>query len=92
MNLEIELEQLNINHSNELYDLTEANRKYLSEWLPWLDQIKTSGDTRTFVESTIKVGSYHGIMPSVQGWAQVTGYNTILVDPRDPYAHGFEVN
>ena len=44
------------------------------------------------VESTIQIGPYHGIMPSVQGWAQVTGYNTIIVDPRDPYAHGFEVN
>jgi 4-hydroxyproline epimerase len=31
-------------------------------------------------------------MPSIQGWAKVTGYNTIIVDPRDPYAHGFEVN
>lgn len=44
------------------------------------------------VESTIQIGPHHGIMPSVQGWAQVTGYNTIIVDPRDPYAHGFEVN
>ncbi len=44
------------------------------------------------LESTIQIGPYHGIMPSVQGWAQVTGYNTIIVDPRDPYAHGFEVN
>jgi 4-hydroxyproline epimerase len=44
------------------------------------------------VESTTQVGPYPAIMPSVQGWAQVTGYNTIIVDPRDPYAHGFEVN
>ena len=44
------------------------------------------------VESTIQIGPHPGIMPSVQGWAQVTGYNTIIVDPRDPYAHGFEVN
>lgn len=44
------------------------------------------------VESSTQIGPYHGIMPSVQGWAQVTGYNTIMVDSRDPYAHGFEVN
>jgi len=43
------------------------------------------------IESTTQVGAYSAIMPSVQGWAKVTGYNTILVDPRDPYAHGFEV-
>ncbi|MDE0956109.1 MAG: 4-hydroxyproline epimerase [Pseudomonadales bacterium] len=44
------------------------------------------------VESTTFVGSHRGIKPSIQGWAKVTGYNTIIVDPRDPYAHGFEVN
>tara|TARA_B100000780_G_scaffold115480_1_gene80994 strand:- start:156 stop:896 length:741 start_codon:yes stop_codon:yes gene_type:complete len=44
------------------------------------------------VESTTFVGPHRGIMPSIQGWAKVTGYNTIIVDPRDPYAHGFEVN
>ena len=44
------------------------------------------------VESTTRVGPYPAIMPSVQGWAKVTGYNRIIVDPDDPYAHGFEVN
>ncbi|MFT7178346.1 MAG: 4-hydroxyproline epimerase [Oceanospirillaceae bacterium] len=43
------------------------------------------------VVSTTLVGPYSAIMPSVQGWAKVTAYNTIIVDPRDPYAHGFEV-
>ncbi|EAS45976.1 YdaF [marine gamma proteobacterium HTCC2207] len=60
LNSEIELEKLNVNHSQELYDLTEANRNYLSEWLPWLDQIKTSRDTKTFIESTVKVASSGG--------------------------------
>lgn len=31
------------------------------------------------------------IVPSIQGWAQVTGYNTIIIDDDDPYAHGFQV-
>ena len=50
------------------------------------------------VESTTTIGSglgenkITGIMPSIQGWAKVTGYNTIIVDSKDPYAHGFEVN
>ena len=60
LNSEIELEKLNVNHSQELYDLTKANRNYLSEWLPWLDQIKTSRDTKTFIESTVKVASSGG--------------------------------
>lgn len=43
------------------------------------------------VESLTKVGDYDAIMPSIQGWARVTGHNTIWVDSEDPYAYGFEV-
>ncbi len=43
------------------------------------------------VEGRAAVGPYAGILPSVAGWARVTGYNTILVDSRDPLAHGFEL-
>ncbi|MBL9035398.1 MAG: 4-hydroxyproline epimerase [Rhodospirillaceae bacterium] len=38
-----------------------------------------------------KVGNYDAIIPSVEGWARVTGYNTIFIDDRDPYKHGFQV-
>jgi len=32
------------------------------------------------------------IIPSIQGWAKIYGYNTILIDEEnDPYAHGFQV-
>lgn len=32
------------------------------------------------------------IIPSIQGWAKVFGYNTIFIDDEDdPYAHGFQV-
>lgn len=40
------------------------------------------------------VFDYHGkkaIIPSIEGWARVTGYNTIFIDDDDPYAHGFQV-
>ncbi len=43
------------------------------------------------VEGTGKVGSYDAIIPSVQGWARLTGFNTIFIDDRDPYKHGFIV-
>lgn len=43
------------------------------------------------VEGTTKVGPYQGILPSVAGWAQVIGHNTIFVDERDPLAHGFQI-
>ena len=32
------------------------------------------------------------IIPSIQGWAKIYGYNTITIDPEDdPYAFGFQV-
>tara|TARA_R110000868_G_scaffold36074_2_gene128425 strand:+ start:22516 stop:23523 length:1008 start_codon:yes stop_codon:yes gene_type:complete len=31
------------------------------------------------------------IIPSIKGWAQVYGYNNIIIDDDDPYAHGFQV-
>ncbi len=31
------------------------------------------------------------IIPSIGGWARMTGLNTIFIDDRDPFAHGFVV-
>ncbi len=43
------------------------------------------------VEAAVKVGEFDGIIPSIGGWARMTGYNTIFIDDRDPYAKGFQV-
>ena len=43
------------------------------------------------IEKLTKVGSYEAIIPSIEGWAYVTGFNTLIVDEKDPYAHGFQV-
>ncbi|MCV2887804.1 4-hydroxyproline epimerase [Ruegeria aquimaris] len=43
------------------------------------------------VEAEAEVGGRPGIIPSIGGWARVTGFNTIFIDARDPYAHGFVV-
>jgi len=43
------------------------------------------------VEATARVGNIDAIVPSIAGWARVTGLNTITIDDRDPFAHGFEV-
>jgi 4-hydroxyproline epimerase len=37
------------------------------------------------------VGGRDAIVPSIAGWARMTGYNTIFIDDRDPFAHGFVV-
>lgn len=43
------------------------------------------------VEAAVQVGEFEGIRPSISGWAQVTGHNTIFVDDKDPLAHGFQL-
>jgi 4-hydroxyproline epimerase len=43
------------------------------------------------VEAAASVGNKPAIVPSIEGWARVTGYNTIFIDDRDPYKHGFQV-
>ena len=43
------------------------------------------------VEGAAEVGAFSAILPSVAGWARVTGHNTIFVDDRDPLAHGFQI-
>jgi 4-hydroxyproline epimerase len=43
------------------------------------------------VEKETTVANRKAIVPSIGGWARTTGYNTIFIDDRDPYAHGFVV-
>jgi 4-hydroxyproline epimerase len=43
------------------------------------------------VEQEAAVADQPAIIPSVSGWARMTGYNTIFIDDRDPFAHGFVV-
>ncbi|MGN6464956.1 MAG: proline racemase family protein, partial [Rhizobiaceae bacterium] len=43
------------------------------------------------VESETTVGNRPAIIPSIGGWARMTGLNTIFIDDRDPFAHGFVV-
>jgi 4-hydroxyproline epimerase len=43
------------------------------------------------VEADVQVADKKGIIPSIAGWARMTGYNTIFIDDRDPFAHGFVV-
>jgi 4-hydroxyproline epimerase len=43
------------------------------------------------IEGRSKVGELDAIIPSIEGWARVTGQNAITVDDRDPYWKGFSV-
>jgi 4-hydroxyproline epimerase len=44
------------------------------------------------IEGRTKVGGLDAIIPSIEGWARITGLNTIFLDDRDPYVKGFQVN
>ena len=43
------------------------------------------------IEEETTINDKPAIIPSIEGWAIVYGYNTIKIDDDDPYAHGFQV-
>ena len=43
------------------------------------------------VEKEVTLAGKPAIIPSIGGWARMTGLNTIFIDDRDPFAHGFVV-
>lgn len=43
------------------------------------------------VEAETRIAGRPAIIPSIAGWARVTGYNTIFLDDRDPFVKGFVV-
>jgi 4-hydroxyproline epimerase len=43
------------------------------------------------IEAETEVNGIKAIIPSVEGWARITGFNTILLDDDDPYQEGFQV-
>ncbi len=43
------------------------------------------------VEAVTRVGDFPAIIPSIEGWAIITGYNHVIIDEADPYAFGFQV-
>src|SRR5690606_9726608 len=44
------------------------------------------------IEREVEIGGRPAIIPSVAGWARMTGLNTIFIDDRDPFAKGFLVS
>lgn len=42
---------LDLRDAGELFSLTDANRRYLRQWLPWLDSVRSVDDTRTFIRA-----------------------------------------
>ena len=45
------LTPLELRDADELFRVTDDNRDYLRQWLPWLDSIKRVEDTRVFIQA-----------------------------------------
>lgn len=43
------------------------------------------------IEEETTLAGRPAIVPGIEGWARITGYNTIIIDEDDPYAFGFQV-
>jgi 4-hydroxyproline epimerase len=43
------------------------------------------------IEEETTLAGRPAIIPSIEGWAIIHGYNTIFLDDDDPYVHGFQV-
>lgn len=50
----ISLEFLEEIHAESLYNLVNANRKYLKEWLPWVDSMQTIANFRQYIINSKK--------------------------------------
>jgi len=49
-----ELRLLRIADAAAVFALTEENRAFLREWLPWVDWTTTASDTRAFIRASLK--------------------------------------
>jgi 4-hydroxyproline epimerase len=43
------------------------------------------------IEREVMLAGRPAIIPSIEGWARITGDNTLYIDECDPLAHGFQV-
>lgn len=51
---ETELRLLEERHAEELFALTDQNRAYLREWLPWVDGVQSAENTKQFIKSALE--------------------------------------
>lgn len=64
----------------------------LAQGVPYIHESYIGSTFIGKVEEETQVGEFQAIIPSIEGWAKITGYNHIIIDDEDdPYAHGFQV-
>lgn len=69
-----ELRLLELADAQELFALTDANRSYLRQWLPWLDLITQVEDTRGFIVKTLKqFAENEGVVAAICDGGRIVG-------------------
>ncbi|MGE6603456.1 GNAT family N-acetyltransferase [Lysinibacillus fusiformis] len=54
INDDLSLRTITLEDAEAVFALTDASRKHLKEWLPWLDYTKEVADTIAYIEGCIK--------------------------------------
>jgi ribosomal-protein-serine acetyltransferase len=84
-----QLRSIQLADAEELFALTDANRSYLRQWLPWLDVVTQVEDTRDFIAKAIQQFAEHeGLVTAICDSGKivgVVGFNRIEQQDRIGY-------
>jgi len=69
---DLEMRLLEERDAEQLFALTEENRAYLRQWLPWLDDTTRLADTRAFIRSAL------------QQFADENGFQVVILCKGEP--------
>lgn len=81
LNDEVKLSLSISQYADELFELTDGNRDFLKQWLPWLDTVTKPSDTKAFLETQLlrfqRGEALHATIFYRDKIAGVLGYNRI---------------
>lgn len=84
----VQLREVTFDQAETLFSLTDANREYLAEWLPWVNDTNSAQDSTSFIKDIHEKrdnGQEYGFGIYVDGnLAGHTSLMHVLGDDRDP--------
>lgn len=75
----VRLRQLQPSDAEALFTVTDSNREYLAEWLPWVEGTTSSVDSRAFIDTMLErrqAGAEYGYGIVVDG--RVAGHISLM--------------
>lgn len=86
---EITIQLAEVRYAEQIFKLTDESRRYLRNWLPWLDQTKTVQDTENFIRQSLRDFAEQKSVNTVVFYrgevAGIAGFNEIDWDNRIAY-------